>query len=468
MKRELNVSAKKNKNGSYSFFLQYCHEGVYLKTTGINKLYLNKNQLDFFQKKKKLPSTVPNYVVFNDKLNSEMENLDGIVKKYLSTYQRYPTKLELESYIRYCNPNAQAENSNFIDCFKRFINLKEKSKNVKQYVTLLHHFERFILWKGNKKEIYFGDLQKELFKEYFTFLSQKSKYSNKPKNYQKIDVSDNAILKLSYNLAAAIRGFQKYKLATINDIEIINNIHLAVEELKLFKYKNDGFVLSHHEVEELAKFKLENDYRSGKSKKGENNMVSSQVLERIKYLFILQCTKGIRHSDLHQLNIENILGNKISILQKKTLHQFAVNVDEVTIALIKLAHPEVKISNQKYNEYLKLVFKQFYPYYKRTFKHDDIGYKLENIPIKKFYRGIEKIVYKSRYEIINTHTARRTYVSVAKIKHKYTDLEIQHDIGQTHPNSLRPYKIYYEENERPRVFDLKIKDNAILPKGDKK
>jgi len=458
MKREINLSAKKNKNGSYSFFLQYCNEGVYLKTTGINGLYLNKTQLEFFQNKKKLPSTVPNYAILNEKLNSEMDNLDGLVNKYLNTYQRYPTKVELESYLRYCNPTVQTEKSDFIDCFKRFIDQKEKSKNIKQYVTLLHHFERFLIWKGNKKDIYFSDLQKEFFKEFFTFLSQKSKLSKKSNYDQKIDVSDNAILKLSYNLAAAIKGFQKYKLATINENEIVNNIHLAIEELNVTPYTNIELVLSHHEIEQLANFKLHDEYRSGKYIKGDKFIVSAEVLERIKFLFILQTTKGTRHSDLHQICLDNLVDNRINILQKKTKYQYSVNIDELTISLMEKSHSDLEISNQKYNEYLKLVFKQFFPYYKENFKSEDISYKLDNIPIIKYYLGKKVITYKKRYELAKTHTARRTYVSVGKIKHKLTDLEIQHDIGQTNPNSLKPYKIYYEEEERTKVFDFKIEE----------
>ena len=62
----------------------------------------------------------------------------------------------------------------------------------------------------------------------------------------------------------------------------------------------------------------------------------------------------------------------------------------LAIALMKKSKSEKVITNQRYNSYLKLIFKQFYPYYKANFKKDDLGYKLENILIIKNYLGIEQ------------------------------------------------------------------------------
>ena len=58
MEKEVAISVKKNPNGSYGIFVQYCKEGVYLKSTGIT-LRLNDSQLDFIEKKNKISSNVP-------------------------------------------------------------------------------------------------------------------------------------------------------------------------------------------------------------------------------------------------------------------------------------------------------------------------------------------------------------------------------------------------------------------------
>jgi len=454
MNKETLISVKKNQNGSYTIFLQYCKEGVYLKSTGIT-LKLNEVQVSFVKRKNKIPSSIPNYEIFNEKIEKEQEKLNATINQYFQSYKDYPTQSQLESYIKYCSPEMMPDGQDFLECFKEFIKFKEKSRDVKQYVTLLHHFERFLLWNPSKKVIHFSDLQINFFMEFFSFLSQKSKLTSNGKKSQKIDVCDNAIHKLSYNLASAINGFRKYKFAQFNDVEVIDNIHLAIENLKIRPYESIEIIVTHEEIEQLANFKLKDEYLNGNPNKLK---ASAKVLERIKFLFILQTTKGTRHSDLHQLCMEKLFDNKISILQKKTNHQYSVKVDDLTIELMSKGNSGQRISNQKYNEYLKLVFKQFYPFYKKNFKADDISYKLDGIPIIKNYLGVQRIVYKNRFELVKTHTARRSYVSVAKIKHRMTDLEIQHDIGQTNPKSLDPYKVYYEEHERLKVFDFTIKD----------
>jgi hypothetical protein len=58
--------------------------------------------------------------------------------------------------------------------------------------------------------------------------------------------------------------------------------------------------------------------------------------------------------------------------------------------------------------------------------------------------------------MVRTHTDRRSFISVAKIRHGYSDIEVQHFIGQTNPSSLTPVKKYYPEANRSRVFDIKI------------
>ena len=60
--------------------------------------------------------------------------------------------------------------------------------------------------------------------------------------------------------------------------------------------------------------------------------------------------------------------------------------------------------------------------------------------------------------MVRTHTARRTYASVGHIKRGLTDTELQNDLGQTNASSIQTYKRYYEETERPKVFDLKFEE----------
>ncbi len=465
MEKKPLLTSKKNKNGTYNLLTQYCKEGAFLKSTGVT-VRLNSKQVEFFKRHQRLPSNVPNYELFNQHLEMELDKLEGIIKRFKSTYSHYPTKSELESYIMFCSGNLQSESEGFIECLSKFIEKKSLSKDVKQYVTLYNHLKEFLVWKNMEgKKIHFSSLQTDFFKEFFTFLSLSLTIRYEGRLHRKKGMCDNAISKFSYSLASAIKQIKKYKIADYDRDLIKDNIRLACEELNITQYENKELVLSHHEMEILTNFTpiAFAITHNGKTLK----TVSGELLNRIKYLFILQTVKGTRHSDLNQLNVNNVFDKRVYVKQKKTGFQYNVKVDDSTISLMKKANSETPISNQKYNMYLKILFKQFFPYYKELYKKDDIDYRLDGIKVVKYYLGVEKIEYKYRYEMIKSHTARRSYVSVAKIKHGLSDLEIQHDIGQTNPMSLQPYKIYYEEIERPSVFDLRI-DEKNSPTGDKK
>ena len=467
MEKKILISLKKNKNGSYAVLLQYCKEGTFLQSAGLT-LRLNHNQFLFYKKNKRLPSTLLNYEVYNSYLNQEVGKLQNQINKFFQTYKRYPSKDELEAYLKYNIGSNVSETDDFMVSLERFIERKSTSKDIKQYKTLYKHFEEFSLWSSTKRnKIYFSSLQVEFFKEFFIFLSKKVNQVIDGRRISKQAICDNGIAKLSYSLGSAINQIKRYKIANYDKAEILDNIRVAREELNITNYTNKEIVLGHEEVEVLCDFHPHDEYRiinGVESKK----VTSAELLNKIKFLFILQTSKGIRHSDLHKLNIHSVFDSAINIKQQKTGHQHNVRVNETTIELMKLSSSEKVITNQRYNEYLKLLFKQFFPFYKENYRKNDLGYKLEGIPVIKYYLGAEKIEYRSRYNLVKTHTARRSYVSVAKIKHNLSDIEVQHDIGQINPSSLNPYKQYYEEAERKDVFDLKITNNSILREETKK
>ncbi len=467
MDKQGSLSLKKNKNGSYIILIQYCKEGTFLKSTGVSLPKLYATQEEFFKRKKKLPSNVPNYEIFNNHITGELDKFNNLIKRFNSAFKKYPTKSELESYLKFSSGTHLDQSQDYIHCLSIFIERKSQSRDTKQYKTLYHHLMMFRRYKNmGDKKIYFNSLSVEFFKEFFTFLSMQLEFRFNSKIERKKALCDNGLKKLSYSIASSIRQIKKYQISDYDRDGIIDNIHVAAEELNISTYTNKEIVLSHHEIETLTNFKLKDVHIQNKN--GDIvKTISSKSLERVKNLFLLQTIKGTRHSDLHKLNVNNVFDGQVFVRQQKTKHQYNVNVDDTTIALMKRADSEKSISNQKYNEYLKHVFKQFFPYYKQTFRSDDVGYKLEGFPVIKYYLGVERKEFKCRYELVKTHTARRSYVSVAKIKHGLTDLEIQHDIGQTDPKSIEPYEIYYEEAERYydeflEGIDYKIEDGLKI------
>lgn len=455
MEKNTLLCLKKNKNGTSNIYAQYCNDGVFLKSTGVT-VRLNADQVYFFKRRQKLPSSVLNYEVLNKKILDERDKLNETINKFYDAFNKYPTKPELASYLMFMPGGVKMGTENYIDCLARFIDRKSLSRDAKQYKTLYKHLTEYVEWKGlDINDIYFSTLQVNFFKDFFTFLSTDVEFRHNGKTIRKRAMCDNALKKFSYTIGSSIKQIKKYQMAEYDRDDILDHIHLAVEELNVTTHRNKQIVLSHHEVEVLTNFQLKDGFL--KNKKGLTvKRVSAATLERVKNLFILQTIKGTRHSDVHQLNKNNIYNGSVFVRQKKTHNQYNVPVDEVAIALMERADSEHEISNQKYNEYLKVIFEQFFPYYKEQFKKDDPGYRLEGYIEVKYYLGVPRETVKSKAEMAKTHMARRTYVSVAQAERGKSDIEVQSNIGQTNVASLFPYKIYNENNPGDEVFKIRI------------
>jgi hypothetical protein len=93
--------------------LQYCKEGTFLQSAGLT-LRLNQNQFVFYKKNKRLPSTLLNYEVYNSYLNQEVGKLQNQITKFFQTYKRYPSKDELEAYLKYNIGSNVSETDDFM------------------------------------------------------------------------------------------------------------------------------------------------------------------------------------------------------------------------------------------------------------------------------------------------------------------------------------------------------------------
>lgn len=168
------ISLKKNKNGSYIILIQYCKNGTFLKSTGVSLPKLNSTQVEIFKRKQKLPSNVPNYEIFNNHIVGELDKFDNLINKFFSAFKKYPTKSELESYLKFSSGTLQDQSRDFIHCLSIFIERKSQSRDTKQYKTLDDHLRMFMKYKNmGEKKIYFTSHSVEFFKEFFTFVNGK-------------------------------------------------------------------------------------------------------------------------------------------------------------------------------------------------------------------------------------------------------------------------------------------------------
>lgn len=139
----------------------------------------------------------------------------------------------------------------------------------------------------------------------------------------------------------------------------------------------------------------------------ELNLIYSVTLnERLSIyrdIFIVQCLTGLRYSDMTNIYKENIQeddeGRYITLITKKTMKRLKIYFNGRAEFILgkydwTLPHPQVAVINK----HLPTICKEA-----------GIKGRIETVKIIGNKRIIE---YKEKYEVIKTHTARRTFISL--------------------------------------------------------
>lgn len=168
-----------------------------------------------------------------------------------------------------------------------------------------------------------------------------------------------------------------------------NNNYTQNTSYKSFKGKseaNEVIFLTEEELMQLYNLELDNER-----------------LERARDIFVFQCFTGVRYSDIKNIRREDIKGNSWEVRTKKTHQILQIPLNNYAQSILakysEFPQPLPVISNQKMNLYIK-----------------ELCEKAEiTEPVKIVrYKGKEAIEeVKPKYQVIGTHTARRTFISLS-------------------------------------------------------
>lgn len=166
-------------------------------------------------------------------------------------------------------------------------------------------------------------------------------------------------------------------------------VDIAFKEFTVQKEDADNISLSEDELTALERLDLSDNKR----------------LETVRDLFLIGCHTGMRYSDYTALKPTDIKGDFLHVTQVKTGGKIVIPIHSVVRTIIDKYNgvlPE-PISNQKNNDYLK-----------------EIGILIESLKAKTFKEttkgGVKVAVAKLRYEMLSTHTARRTFATLQYLK----------------------------------------------------
>ncbi len=124
-------------------------------------------------------------------------------------------------------------------------------------------------------------------------------------------------------------------------------------------------------------------------------------LERVRDLFIVACHTGLRFSDLHKIKADDIVDSILFTNQTKTGDCVEIPIHNVVYEILNKYNGVLpnKISNQKFNSFIKTASRLAGIDAKFTKKITEKGLTRD----KKF----------AKYELISSHTARRTFCTNA-------------------------------------------------------
>jgi integrase len=165
------------------------------------------------------------------------------------------------------------------------------------------------------------------------------------------------------------------------------------------------------------------------------DLSNNRRLDSVRDLFMIGCYTGLRFSDFNQLRSENIIadGTILQITTQKTQTKVFIPINPKVNFLLKKYDWSVPrtISNQKMNDYIKELGKKA-----------GIEDKVE-ITMTKGGKRVTK--YLLKYEVLSTHTARRSFATNAYLG-KVPPIDIMRITGHKTETSFMKYiKVTGEE-----------------------
>ncbi len=312
--------------------------------------------------KQKVKKNCKNHITYN----SFLQSIEIQITDYIFNSKRLQKKISIPELKRYVNEiiKPDSKNDNFLNLIDRVFN----SKNIKQqskvtYKTFKSLFDSFCSDSGIIPDI--NNLNQITVNQFVNYMIKKEYTAT----YINLMIS---IFKSTINVITDSFGY---------------DLDLNFKNLKNLKTKKEFVILNKTDIQKI--FALE-----------------SENLKLYKDMFLVQIFTGLRFSDLVLLKKTQIQKDFIVLSTQKTDSTIMIPIPE----LIK---PIINEYSDKTNKYLfdsKLLLKLYNRKIQLVCKYSDIT---ELISISNYIGINRNYVTKPKYELITSHTARRTFINLA-------------------------------------------------------
>ena len=164
------------------------------------------------------------------------------------------------------------------------------------------------------------------------------------------------------------------------------------------------------------------------------NLTNTPGLDKARDLFLIGCYTGLRFSDFMHLRPENIKGRILTRNTLKTSERVSVPLNSKVLAIVAKYNgvPPRPISNQRLNDHLKELCQR--------------AGLTERVEVSKTRGGSNETRYPEKWELVGTHTARRSFATNAYLA-KVPPVAIMKITGHRSEKMLLRYiKISSQEN----------------------
>jgi integrase len=226
----------------------------------------------------------------------------------------------------------------------------------------------------------------------------------------------------------SIGGFIKNVKIFMNeavDRGLTHNLEYRNRKFKVLEEQVDKIYLTQKELQKLYSLDL-----SGRQK-----------YAKVRDLFLIACYTGLRFSDLIQVCPENIVngGHQIRVRTEKTGEIVVIPLHPIVRQIIENYGGRLPpvISNQKMNQYLKEIGKE--------------AEILDTTQISITRGGKTDKMVNKKYELITTHTARRSFATNAYLNDVPTISIMKITGHKTEKSFLKYIRISQEDNANKLV-----------------
>lgn len=302
---------------------------------------------------------------FNERLANIKADVLKIRRDLLNDGQQNSPEAFRVALLKYFNKDT-TKVLTFFEAFDLHIASKKATiapQTVKKFEVLKNHLLRY--QTHSKSKITFHSLDLFFFENFNNYLCTQRKLLN--------------------NSASKLISIFKIFLNWACD----RNIHFNQEFKKYRCKETKNEVIYLTEAELLLLFNLD--------------LTQKQSLAKVRDVFCFACFTGARYSDVSKLTRDDIHGNEWYLRTKKTKDVLIIPLNPYALEILDRHKKEEKplpvISNQKTNEYLKELCKEA---------------KIETPQRIVKFRGAERIeTVHPKYELIGTHSARRTFITLS-------------------------------------------------------